>query len=757
MYCLDIDRLLLLRAAVLIFNINYVQLVSGYEFCNTMRALIPQTIPSVQGEAVTYLIKRLIGEKSKLFNVIVDPAIAACGKDTFLLQKNSSSDILEIKGSSGVAAAWGFHHYLKYYCNCHVSWEADQLNLPDSLPNVVLNVTANDWIRYYQNVCTTSYSFIWWSWHRWEREIDWMALNGINMALAFTAQEEMWRRVYMKLNLTEAEIQEHFTGPAFLAWGRMGNIRGWGGPLSKSWHQKCVNLQKKILNRMREFGIIPVLPGFNGQVPRAFKRLFPHNNLTLIARWNNFDDEFCCPYLLSPDDNLFHKIGYTFLTELISEFGTNHVYNVDTFNELTPPSGELTYLASLGQSVYRTLASADSEAIWMLQGWLFFNNRLFWSKERANALLTSVPLGRMLVLDLMAELAPQYLRLDSFFGQPYIWCMLHNFGGTLGMHGTADRINREVHVARRSKNSSLVGTGITPEGINQNYVIYDLMNEMSWRKFPTDLNDWFSNYSNRRYGQNNEHMDRAWQLLKNSVYSYNGTRQQHGKYIFVHEPKLNLIPDVWYDVNDIMKAWDELQKAVSVNSELHKQSTFQYDCVDITRQSLQLLLDHSYQKIIKYVFKKNVTWFEYESQRFLNIMMDLDNILGSNKAFLLSAWLNSAKLAASDPEESKLFEMNARNQITLWGPKGEIKDYANKQWAGLVADYYYKRWKLYFVLLKKSLISGKPFNQTEAEDLIFQQVELPFTRNRNLYPPIPRGNTIKIAIKVYKKWRYIYN
>lgn len=47
----------------------------------------------------------------------------------------------------------------------------------------------------------------------------------------------------------------------------------------------------------------------------------------------------------------------------------------------------------------------------------------------------------MLVLDLMSEINPQYERLDSYFGQPYIWCMLHNFGGTLGMHGTARRVN----------------------------------------------------------------------------------------------------------------------------------------------------------------------------------------------------------------------------------------------------------------------------------------------------------------------------
>ncbi|KAJ8964033.1 hypothetical protein NQ314_005173 [Rhamnusium bicolor] len=72
--------------------------------------------------------------------------------------------------------------------------------------------------RYYQNVCTTSYSFVWWDWSQWEKHIDWMALNSFNLVLAFNGQEAIWERVYTKLNLTEKDINEHFTGPAFLSW-----------------------------------------------------------------------------------------------------------------------------------------------------------------------------------------------------------------------------------------------------------------------------------------------------------------------------------------------------------------------------------------------------------------------------------------------------------------------------------------------------------------------------------------------------------
>lgn len=72
--------------------------------------------------------------------------------------------------------------------------------------------------RYYQNVCTVGYSSAWWQWEQWERNIDWMALNGINLALAFIAQEAIWQRLYQELNFTKEEIDEHLGGPAFLPW-----------------------------------------------------------------------------------------------------------------------------------------------------------------------------------------------------------------------------------------------------------------------------------------------------------------------------------------------------------------------------------------------------------------------------------------------------------------------------------------------------------------------------------------------------------
>ncbi|CAL4086012.1 unnamed protein product, partial [Meganyctiphanes norvegica] len=255
------------------------------------------TSEEIQAAAVRNLLQRLLQDRAEEINVTVDRSLGPLGKDTFRIVSPSvagGTSGVEVVGSSGVAAAWGLHHYLKYYCHAHISWEADQLALPKTWPKATIKVTSNDRFRYYQNVCTVSYSMAWWDWQRWEREIDWMALNGINLPLAFTAQEAIWRTVYGSLGLTKEELDQHFVGPAFFAWGRMGNIRGWGGPLPESWHNKTIQLQHQILTRMRELGMTPVLPAFAGHVPKALTRLYPNANVSQLGNWGHFHNEDYC-------------------------------------------------------------------------------------------------------------------------------------------------------------------------------------------------------------------------------------------------------------------------------------------------------------------------------------------------------------------------------------------------------------------------------------------------------------------------------
>ena len=74
------------------------------------------------------------------------------GKDCFEIESKGNKIIL--RGNNGVSVASALYHYLKYYCNAHISWNGDNLNLPSRLPEVpekIIRPTAFDH-RVYLNV-----------------------------------------------------------------------------------------------------------------------------------------------------------------------------------------------------------------------------------------------------------------------------------------------------------------------------------------------------------------------------------------------------------------------------------------------------------------------------------------------------------------------------------------------------------------------------------------------------------------------------
>lgn len=715
----------------------------------------------VQRKAAINAISRVLGQqKADLFELYVTNRNEAVA---FTIIKKSGDVKVSITASSGVLAVWGVNYYLKNYCNCHVSWDGDQINIPPELPEVNVTVTSYDKLLYYQNVCTSSYSFVWWDWERWEREIDWMAFNGINVALAFTGQEAIWKRTYDALGLEYSD----FTGPGFLAWNRMGNLRNYSSGLTNNWLQQQLALQHKILNHLRDLGIIPVLPGFCGIVPRSFEKAYPTAKLTKMAKWNRFSDEYCCPYLLDPNDALFPVITHIFMREYIYEFGTNHIYNCDVFNENTPASGDLQYLSNMSSTIYRAMTSFDPDAVWLLQGWMFTDP--FWAvNSRVKAFVTAVPTGKMLILDLQSDLTPQFKRLKSYFGQPFIWCTLHNFGGQLGMYGHLSRLNMEIPKGRKFKNSTMVGIGIAPEGIDQNYIIYEFTLDSAFRADSINLTNWVSMYAMRRYGTTNGIIDQAWQLLKNTVYNYrpesafrlSGTGlkpiklpmgEHISKNILVKMPSLHLNEPTWYNRSVIFDVYQKFLSACEDNK-ISSSALFQHDLIDITRQTVQTAISTLYFKIIKLYALNEVETFQKNANVFLNLLLDLDIVLASGRKFLLGTWLERAKRLSCNRNESFQYEYNARNQITLWGPNGEIRDYAAKQWAGMVADYYRPRWEIFMRSLNASLVDSVPFNATRTKEDIFRKVEKPFGLDRKVYRTSPTGHPMQVVKKFNEKW-----
>lgn len=172
----------------------------------------------------------------------------------------------------------------------------------------------------------------------------------------------------------------------------------------------------------------------------------------------------------------------------------------------------------------------------------------------------------------------------------------------------------------------------------------------------------------------------------------------------------------------------------------------------MTRQSLQLLAIIPYNKLVDGYHSKSLTDVQAAAAQLYEIFNDMDAILSSNQYFLLGNWLNGAKALATTVEDSRLYEYNARNQITLWGPSGNIEDYANKMWGGLVKNYYKPRWQLFVSFLVDAISHGTPFERQKFRAALFNQ-ETKWTHDTNPFPGSPVGDTVTIAKMLHQKYR----
>ena len=697
------------------------------------------------------LIKRVLPARSSSF--VVEEMDAAAGKDVFELESRGSKIVL--RGNNGVAIASALYYYLTEYCHCQITWNGNNLKLPTVLPPVKQKVhKETPYIyRYYLNYCTFNYSMSWWDWSRWEREIDWMALHGINMPLAITGEEYTWYLVYKEMGFSDADLKGFFTGPAYFSWFWMGNIDGWGGPLPLSWMKRHFELQKKILQRQRSLGMKPVLPAFTGHVPAAFKTKFPGSKLKATNWTNGFADT----YILDSEDPMFARIGKLFLEKQTALLGTDHLYSADTFNENEPPSDEPEYLEKLSARVYEGMRQADTAAVWVMQGWLFYSDRKFWKEPQTEALLKAVPNDKMILLDLATEIEPVWKRTQAFYGKPWIWNMLHNFGGNTNLFGRMDVVATEPAKALNDpKSGNLKGIGLTMEGIEQNPVLYELMMENTWRTTPIDLNEWLPKFVLNRYGAKNESANKAWEILRKTVYSVPEDKyiRDGAESIIQARPTLDSASR-WaktklnYDSKDLLPAWNAL---IVASGTLKNSDGFQYDLVDVSRQVLANYAFPLQRKFVQAYHQKDMVSFKRYSAEFIELIKDMDALLATRKDFMLGPWVADARKWGTTEQEKAIYEQNAKDLITLWGDKNcPLNEYACRQWSGLLTDFYKPRWEKYFLKMEASMKSGKPVdNELFTKEI--KDWEWKWVNSRKDYPVKVIGNAVEQSRKMYAKY-----
>ncbi len=684
--------------------------------------------------AASELARRLLQGKADAFSF---EAIAPdSGRDVFEIETVGGKVV--IRGNSGVSMAMGLNWYLKHHCRCHVSLWGSQLKLPDELPVVDTKVRKVSWARYryFLNYCCFGYSLSWFDWDQWQRLIDWMALNGVNMPLSVTGQEAVWQAVCKRLGMTDQQVRDFLAGPPYLPFQWMGCLDGWGGPLPDDWIGRHEALGKKILARQRQLGMTPVQQGFTGHVPAAMKQKYPKAKFHTI-KWIEWQT-----HLLDPLDPLFARIADLWMQEQHKRFGTSHLYATDTFIEMTPPSGEPEYLANLSRAIYNGMARHDPKAVWVLQTWTFLNQRKFWTQPRIAAFLDAVPNEHMICLDLACEDKPQWSRTQAFCGKPWLWCNIQNYGNKIFLGGALGRIVTDLPAARANPLAKeLAGLGFVNEGLDYNPIIFDLMYEMPWRDEPVALDAWVKGYATHRYGQANADAHAAWKLLLQTVYG--GTNRTRSA--ISRKPTLGRLGVVSYDKRRLAEAWRHLLAASDVLGDV---DTYQYDVVNVGRQ---VLVNHAgtlHGEIVKAWQAKDANALNEATGAFLRLISDVDDLLATREEFLLGRWLADARRWGKTDAERARMEWNARRVLTLWGEGPAIDDYASKDWSGLLNGFYRKGWEMYLSELAQSLKADRPFDRRQFNQRLRKWMA-DWSSARHRYAKEPKGDSAKLARKLF--------
>jgi alpha-N-acetylglucosaminidase len=381
----------------------------GYAFilCFSLTFSCNEVTPQDGATRAHVVMTRLLGEEqSSLFDFRCVPD--SNGNDHY--ETAVTGNKVQITGSSPVALCRGAYNYLRHTGDAMIAWSGTNLRLADKpLDGYHELVSTPFTYRYYFNVVTHGYTTAYWDWQRWEKEIDWMAIHGINMPLLGAGYEAILYRVFQNLGLGTDEIGAFFTGPAHLPWNRVGNITGVDGPVPTSFWSKQIALTHSILDRLHALGMHPIIQAFAGFVPSQIMRIYPDVKLRELA-WGGFGRD-CHAHILEPGSPLFITIGGMFIKEWEKEFGKGEFYLADCFNEMEVPLSDdsekaLSELSQFGKSVYESIHSANPEATWVMQGWTFpfhkdrKTGKLFWTPERLHALISEVPDDKLMILDL---------------------------------------------------------------------------------------------------------------------------------------------------------------------------------------------------------------------------------------------------------------------------------------------------------------------------------------------------------------------
>ncbi|MCY0936545.1 alpha-N-acetylglucosaminidase [Streptomyces sp. H34-S4] len=681
-------------------------------------------------------LRRLLPRHAGQFTLVSDPG---AGPDGFTV--SGTAGAITVRGSTGATLLTGVGWYLQHVAGADIGWPGDSIGmLPAELPAVPAPVTRSALVahRYALNDTDDGYSGPYRTFEEHQRQIDLLALHGINEVFVQVGAEYPYYRALQRFGYTAEELREWIPGPGHQSWWLLQNLSGFGGPVSEELMRGRAELGGKIADQLRSLGMTPVLPGYFGTVPPSFAERNPGAATVPQGDWAGFDR----PDWLDPVSPPFARLAAAYYAEQRAVFGDSSMYRMSPLHEggLT---GSVDVKAAAG-AVQQALWAAHPGALWAVLGW---------QDDPTKELLSGVDTSKLLILD---GLSDRYNRLDRetrWGGAPYAIGSIYNFGGhtTIGAN-TSVWIDR-FQSWRAKPDSALTGIAYLPEATGTNPAAFDLFTDLAWEPGPVDQQKWFADFAGRRYGAPDAEAAAAWDELRKGPYSTSsGLWSESQDSLFSARPSLTAAGSAYwspkgmrYPAGSVRRALDHLLK---VDPGLRGSSAYRFDLVDTARQ---VLANHSRVLLprIKAAYEaKDLALFRELTADWAHREKQLDELVGSDPNFLLGSWLSAARAHGADEAEQDRYEYDARSVLSVWGRQstsegGHLHDYANREWSGLISELYARRWSSYFASLDEALV-----RQAAPKAIDWHTFEDGWARLTTRHPARPTGDPYALATAI---------
>ena len=667
-------------------------------------------------------------------------------------------DHLHIKATSIPAAGMAFNHYLKNYCHRSFSMTGSNLSPLDELPQVSKKVKASTTCRYrhFFNFCTLNYSAAFWDWDDWEKMIDFMVLNGVNLTIATTGLEKVWYNTLKEFDYTDEEIFDFLPGPAFNAWHIMGNLEGWGGPITTNMMEKRSILGRLILDALRKYQIQPISSAFYGMVPTSLKSKYPEADIVPQGDWVG---GFVRPDILSPLDSLYKKMSSVYYKEMKNLYGDISFFAGEPFHEGGVRDG--IDVSELAYSVFNQMRENFPQARWFLQAWGDNPTSEFLSKLSRE--------DDVLIWDFRGEQSAEWERRNGYEGFPFLWGVINNFGETTGLYGKLDRFVQEYFRAANAYSENMVGIGCSAEGVLNNPVNYDLLFELPWHSESFSVDEWLKTYVASRYGSLDEDMLAVWRILLETAYSSKADASKIDpiskelpqivgtpESVICAIPSMNVRSASAWGTSYLYYSAEEFKKIiphlVAASEKFADCDAFAYDLVNFSRQLLANEFHSLYDSYVSAVKSSNLRSMASLSAQMISILDKMETVLSTSKDFMLGTWLEKAQSFGDTKQEKRLCMWNAKAQVSYWGgERGDtsLRDYAHKEWAGLISSIYKPRWERFFQLMEEK-VSGKNIDPTLLTDESATELSIKWSHGLDQYETTPTGSPVGVALPIIK-------